>query len=176
MGGRTRENAGFPTNQVKGVDWLYNPGCGGMGAGACYNPAGFSYIYWPIKVNPFSSRNNLLVLHDDNFLPYEDAGDNGMCAHSSGARFEFDVYLFYREPIGALDYTAATGKITVPVTSMLPIDLEFLGEQLPQPTHPDYERKIWVVLDMKATGKMVGGISQQTEVMQTVKLDWEGTP
>lgn len=178
-GSQTRETVGFPSNQVKGWDWRFNPGCGGSGAGSCVLPASYSYIYWPVKVNPFSRRNNLLVLRDDFWLPFTNAGNDGLCPNSEGTRVAFDVLLFYEQPVGALDRSLATGIINVPAGGPLgglPIILEFGEKQLPQPTHPDYERRIWVVIDLGATGYMTGGVAQTAEVMQTIKLDYEATP
>lgn len=179
MGSETRKTVGFPSNQVKGFDFRFNPGCGGSGAGICIDPATYSYIYWPIKVNPFSRRNNLLILRDDDWLPYTDAGYDGLCSHSDGSRVAFDVLLFYQQPTGTLDRSKATGIINVPAGGPiggLPIILEFGEKQLPQPTNVLYERKIWAVIDLGRTGLMTNGLPQQFEVMTTVKLDYEATP
>lgn len=176
MAGETRRPAGFPTNNVKGDDWSFNPGCGGSGAGSCVLPAGFSYIYWPIKVNPFSVRNTLLVLHNDDFLAYTNGGNDGLCPNSDGARIEFDIYLLHQAPTSSLNPALATAKITVPTSTMLPMEFEFPEGMLPQPIDPLYERRIWVAIDLRATGRMIGGRPQVTEAMKTVKLDWEGTP
>lgn len=170
-----RQNLGFPSNQIKGSDWQYWPGCGGSGAGVCYNPAVYSYIYWGIKVNPFSQHNSKLVLHNDSFIPHLD-NPAGICAHNDGAAVGFDVLLFYKEPTGVLDRSKATGIVSVPSSIMLPYEIEFDAEFLPQPDNIDYERRIWAVLDLKQTGLMTNGIPQVTEVMQTLKLNWEGQP
>lgn len=175
-GSQTRENVGFPSNQVKGWDFRFNPGCGGSGAGFCYLPAVYSYIYWSIKVNPFSRRNNKLVLRDDTWLPFTNAGNNGLCPNSEGSRVPFDVLLFYEKPVGTLDRSLATGIINVPTSTALPFTLEFGEELLPQPISPDYERRIWVVIDLGATGYMTGNAPQEIELMQTIKLDYEATP
>ena len=170
-----RRNLGFPSNQIKGSDWSYFPGCGGSGAGGCKVPAAFSYVYWSIKVNPFSMHNSKLVLHNDAFVPHLDS-PTGACTHNEGAATDFDVLLMYEEPIAGLDPSLATGIIPIPAGTTLPYDLEFDAVNIPQPDHPDYERKIWVVLDLKQVGLMIRDIPQITEVMQTVKLNWEGQP
>lgn len=170
-----RRNAGFPSNQIKGLDWYYSAGCGGMGAGDCKLPASFSYIFWEIKVNPFSSHNSKLVLHNDFFKAYQDS-PFGTCTHNAGAPVAMELLLFYKQPVGALDKSKATASISIPAGITMPYEVEFDATNLPQPTHPDYERKIWAVLDIGQTGLMIGGIAQKTEVMQTVKLNWEGQP
>lgn len=171
----SRENLGFPSNQVKGDDFSYYAGCGGSGAGSCYSPATFSYIYWPIKVNPFSVHNSKLVIHNDSFVPREDT-PVGICTHNGGAAVDFDVLLLYKEPSTGLDRSLATGVISVPASVSLPYDLEFDAANIPQPDNPNYERKIWAVADLKQAGRMIGGVAQITEIMQTIKLNWEGQP
>lgn len=172
---QSRRTLGFPSNQTKGSDWDYFAGCGGSGAGACVLPAGFSYIYWGIKVNPFSMHNSKLVLFNDFFKPYTDS-PSGFCDHNDGSPRGFDVLLLHEAPISGLDRSKATGIISIPDSIALPYELEFDAEHLPQPDHPDYERRIWVALDLGTTGLMVNGIAQVTEVMRTLKLNWEGQP
>ena len=169
-----RRNLGFPTNQIKGSDWTYYPGCGGLGATLCFEPASYSYIYWSIKVNPFSVHNSELVLHNDGFAPHTDS-PVGVCLHNDGAQRGFDILLLHESPVGGLDRSLATGIITVPDDITFPYELEFEAEHIPQPDHPDYERRIWVALDLGTTGLMTG-LPQNSEVMQTVKLNWEGRP
>lgn len=170
-----RRNKGFPSNQIKGVDWTFSPGCGGAGAGGCQLPATFNYIFWEIKVNPFSQHNSELVLHSDFFKAYTDI-PTGTCPHNIGSSVDMELLLFYKQPTGALDKSQATGSVSIPAGIMMPYDVEFDAVNLPQPTHPDYERKIWAVLDLGQTGLMIGGIDQKTEVMNTLKLNWEGQP
>lgn len=171
----SRKSLGFPSNQIKGSDWLYFAGCGGMGAGSCYDPAAFSYIYWPIKVNPFSVHNSKLVLHNDGFVPHLDI-PLGICTHNDGAAVAYDILLLYEEPVTSLDRSKATGVISVPPSVTPPFDIEFDAENIPQPDNPAYTRRIWVVADLKQTGLMVNGLPQVSELLQTVKLNWEGQP
>jgi len=173
----------FPVGQIRGSDYSYNPGCGGLGAGSCVLPANFSYIYWPIKVNPFSVFNKQLTLRNTSFLPYLNAGSNGTCANSNGAQQSFDIYLMYKAPVASLNTSLAVSRVVVPNNVTLPFDVTFEGNmadisknQLPQPTSPQYERIIWVVLDLKQTGLMTGGLPQVGEAMKTIHLDWEGQP
>lgn len=176
-GSLTRNDVGFPANVVKGDDFNWSPGCGGKGAGQCYPAASFSYMYWSIKVNPFSRRNTLLVLQNNGFIPYFDAGSDGFCDHSDGAQAPFDVYLFYEQPTGTkLDTSQAVAHVAVPNTATLPFNIEFLEANIPQPVNVDYERKIWVAVDLHQTGTMVAGRPQVSELMQTLKLNVEATP
>lgn len=171
-----RRSQGFPSNQIKGDDWLYNAGCGGMGAGECKLPAGFSYIFWEIKVNPFSAHNSKLVLYNESFRAFTDS-PLGICDHNEGTPVDIELLLFYKQPTGAtLDKSLATGSVTIPANIMLPFEVEFDAAFLPQPTNPSYERKIWAAIDLGATGLMINGVPQKTEALQTVKLNWEGQP
>ncbi len=170
-----RRNLGFPSNQTKGDDWGYFAGCGGAGGGGCVDPANFSYIYWGIKVNPFSMHNSKLVLLNESFKPYTDSSA-GFCDHNADQPRGFDVLLLYKAPISGLDRSKATSIVTIPANITLPYEIEFDSQDIPQPDHPDYERRIWVALDMYTSGLMIEGIAQNTEVMKTLKLNWEGRP
>ena len=171
-----RRSQGFPSNQIKGDDWVYGAGCGGMGAGECKLPATFSYIYWEIKVNPFSMHNSKLVLYNELFRAFTDS-PVGLCTHNQGVPVDLELLLFYRQPTGVeLDKSKATGAVQIPAGITLPYEVEFDAVNIPQPTHPDYERKIWAAIDLGGTGRMIGGIPQKSEVLQTIKLNWEGQP
>lgn len=170
-----RRSLGFPSNQIKGADWFYGAGCGGMGAGGCQLPAAFSYIFWEIKVNPFSQHNSKLVLYNDYFKAHQDI-PFGTCPHNTGGPVDIELLLFYKQPTGQLDKSKSTARVSIPADITLPLEVEFDAVSLPQPTHPDYERKIWAVIDLGQTGRMIGGIEQKTEVMKTLKLNWEGQP
>lgn len=175
---QSRRSLGFPSNQIKGADWRYYAGCGGGGAGGCPLPASFSYMYWAIKVNPFSMHNSKLVLHNDGFAPYTDAGPDPFtgCPHTDGLQRGFDVILLRQSPASGLSRSLATAIVSVPADITFPYELEFEAEHLPQPDHPDYDRRIWVALDFGATGYLTRGLPQNAEAMQTVKLNWEGQP
>ena len=175
MSADSRREMGFPTNTIKGSDYSYYAGCGGSGAVGCVLPATFSYLYWPIKVNPFSVKNTKLVLHNDYFSPYADSAV-GTCAHNQGARLGFNLLLFYKEPTGVLDYSKATGNVAISNSLSFPYEIELDMDYLPQPDNSNYERKIWVVCDFGQIGVMIGGLPQISEVMQTIKLNWEGNP
>lgn len=172
MASESRRTLGFANNLVKGSDFLYFAGCGGSGAGSCHTPATYSYMYWPIKVEPFSVRNTKLVLHNDGFAPKLD-NPVGVCTHNDGAQQGFDVLLFYQSPATGLDRSKAVGKITVPSSITFPYELEFDAVNIPQPDNALYERRIWVAIDFGVTGLMTNDLPQTSEVMKTVKLDKE---
>ncbi len=170
-----RRSAGFPSNNIKGTDWSYFAGCGGMGAGSCVLPAAFSYMYWEIRVNPFSAHNSKLVLYNEGFKPFTETS-LGICAHNDDMPQGFDIMLLHEEPIASLDRSKATSIISVPANILLPYELEFDAPDIPQPVDADYERKIWVAVDLGRTGLMVDGLPQKSELMKTIKLNWEGQP
>jgi len=180
---RSRFIPTFPVGQIKGADYSYNPGCGGLGGGSCILPADYDYIYWPVKVSPFSVFNRQFILRDTTFLPYTNAGSNVTCPDSNGVQQAFDVYLLYKAPVASLDVSAAVSHVSVPNNVTLPFDMTFEGSltdlsknQIPQPTNPLYERRIWVAIKLPSTGLMTGGIIQTHEAMKTINLDWEGRP
>jgi hypothetical protein len=180
----SRRQKGFPVGQIKGSDWAWEPGCGGVGGdGACIPAADFRYLYWEIKVNPFSRFNKFLLLHNDFFQVRADDGPAEGCDHTSGTQVAFDLLLSYKAPVNdVLDPEMVTGGITVPNDVTLPYDLEFLGSEvegenmIPQPISSDYERKIWAVVDMYQTGHMINGLPANSRVMDTSDIDWEGHP
>ena len=166
MSSESRIPAGFPSTRLKFSDWGYSPGCGGGGATGPTIYADFSYMYWAVKVNPFSVYNNQLIIKNDTFYPYD----------SSYNKYPYDLMLFYQEPVGVLDRTKAVGIIHVPVTELVPILFEFNDDNIPQPINALYERKIWVVADFGVTGLNLLNHPQNYELFNTVKLSYEGAP
>lgn len=174
----SKRSNGVPSNSVKGSDYSYFPGCGGSGAGPCVLPATFSYVYWPIKVNPFSTRNNLLVLFNETFIPRTNT-PTGLCANNPDQKINYDILLMYDEPVGIIDRSKAVSIVSIPATTQLPFEVEFSGSdnqasnQIPQPIDNRYKRTIWVVIDLFSTGLMLNGIPQKFEALKTIKLNYE---
>lgn len=164
---------GYPKNLVRGSDFAYNPGCGGMGAGVCYLPANFTYIWWRIYATNFVVRNRKLVLQNIDFKSYLNAGNNGICPNSNGASVDYDVILSYASD--PLDFSAANEatRITIPGSQTLPFELLFDATQIPQPDDPRWTGIFTVIVDLKASGRMIDGHAQTDNVLKTVDYDYD---
>lgn len=174
MGAQDIKITGFPKNQIRGSDFTYSPGCGGSGAGACYNPASFRYIWWYIYPTAFLVRNRKLVLQNVDFKSYLDAGNDGICSHSNGASQDYDVLLCYQPPSGdVLDEDDVKTRITIPGAQSLPFNMEFEGDAIPQPTDANWSGVFYAVIDLKTTGRMIDGRTATNTVFKTVNYDYD---
>lgn len=173
MGALDRPVIGYPKNLVRGSDFTYSPGCGGNGAGQCFLPATFSYIWWRIYATNFVVHNRKLVLQNTDFKSYLDAGNDGLCPHSEGASVDYDIVLSYASDEGDLSPANECTRITIPGSQTLPFEIEFNDTQLPQPTDPRWTGIFTVVIDLKATGRMIGSTTQTSQVLKTVDYDYD---
>lgn len=164
---------GYPKNLVRGSDFNYSPGCGGMGAGFCYLPANFSYIWWRIFATNFVVKNRKLVLQNTNFKAYTNGGNNGLCPNSEGISQDYDIVLSYASDSGDFTPAREAARVTIPGSQTLPFEVQFDDLQLPQPDNVLWTGIFTVIIDLKTTGRMIGGITQQTIVMKTVDYDYD---
>jgi hypothetical protein len=173
MGAQDIPVLGYPKNLVRGSDFDYSPGCGGMGAGFCYLPASFSYIWWRIFATNFVVKNRKLVLQNIDFKSYLNAGSDGICPNSEGASQPYDIVLSYAAD--PLDFTPENEacRITIPGDQTMPFEVEFNSLQIPQPDDPRWNGIFTVMIDLKTTGRMVGGVAQTAIVMSTVDYDYD---
>lgn len=173
MGAQDITITGYPKNLVRGSDFAYSPGCGGSGAGFCYLPANFTYIWWRIYATNFVVRNRKLVLQNIDFKSYLNAGNDGICPNSEGASQPYDVVLSYASD--PLDFTPANeaARVTIPGGQTLPFEIEFNELQIPQPKDPRWTGIFTVIIDLKATGRMIGGRAQTAQVLKTVDYDYD---
>lgn len=173
MGARDIPVQGYPKNLVRGSDFDYSPGCGGSGGGSCTLPAGFRYIWWRIYATSFVVRNRKFTLLNTDFKSYLNAGSDGICANSEGASQDYDVLLVYQADGGIFVEDDVAARVTIPGAQTLPFELTFEGDQIPQPTHPSWGGIFYVVIDLKTTGRMIGGLPATAVVMKTTDYDYD---
>lgn len=173
MGAKDIIVQGYPKNLVRGSDFSYSPGCGGSGAGFCYLPASFSYIWWRIFATNFVVRNRRLVLQNISFKSYANAGNNGLCPNSEGASQDYDVVLSYASDPSNINAANELTRVTIPGSQTIPFELEFSAIQIPQPTDPRWNGIFLVIIDLKTTGRMIGGLAQTAQVLKTVDYDYD---
>jgi hypothetical protein len=166
------KSQGFFTNTIKGNDLSYSPGCGGYGALACYLPAAFRYMAYKIPASYFVVKNRQLILQNNSFKTYIDAGYNGICDHSNGASADYDVYLAY-DWNGTFDINKITTVAHILGATTLPFYMKFDDTQLPQPDNLAWTGFIWVITDLLTTGRMLGGIPYDTQIYKTTNYDFD---
>lgn len=163
---------GYPKNLVRGTDFDYSPGCGGMGGAGCQIPAAFRYIYWPIFATNFVTKNRQLILQNTFFKSHLDGGAGGGCAHTEGASTDYDVLLVYDAAGGVFSEDDVTARITIPGAQTVPFELVFNDDQIPQPTNLAWQGLFYVVIDLYATGRMVRA-GETTMVFKTTNYDYD---
>lgn len=175
MGATDVTKKGYPKNQVRGSDFSYSPGCGGIGGGSCVLPATFRYIYWPIYGTNFAVYNRKLTLLNTTFKSNLNAGNNGFCPNSNGASQDYDILLCYQPPdfSGVLDPVNIVGRATVPAAATLPFEVTFEGDQIPQPSSLLWGGIVYVVIDLYETGRMIDGNGQRSMVLKTTNFDYD---
>lgn len=164
---------GFPKNQLRGYDFAYSPGCGGSGAGFCYLPASFRYIWWRVYANSSLVFNRKFTLLNTDFKSYLNAGFDGICANSQGASQDYDVLLVYQADGGIFTEDMVVSRTTVSGSATLPFYLDFNSNQIPQPNNVNWGGIFYVVIDLKATGRMIGGVPATAQVMKTTNYDYD---
>lgn len=172
MGASDLIKQGYPKNLVRGSDFLYSPGCGGMGGGSCGIPATFRYIWWRIYASNFVVRNRKFVLQNTTFKSYLDSGPGGGCDHNEGASVDYEVLLCYQADGGIFTEADVVSRVTVSGAQTLPFELEFNGDAIPQPTSTSWTGIFYVVIDLQATGRMVRA-SSTSVVMKTTNYDYD---
>lgn len=173
MGAQDIKIVGYPKNLVRGNDFGYSPGCGGMGGGSCILPAAFSYIWWRQYATSYITRNRRFTLLNIEFKSYLNAGSDGICPNSNGASQDYDIVLSYAAD--PLDFSEANeaGRITIPGAQTLPFEVTFENDQIPQPADPRWNGIFTVIIDLKATGRMIDGRPQDQPVMKTTNYDYD---
>lgn len=172
MGAGDLTKKGYPKNLVRGSDFSFSPGCGGLGGGGCQLPATFRYIWWRIFGTNFLVYNRKLTLQNTDFKSYLNAGSDGFCPNSEGASVDYDVLLVYSADGGVFTEDDVVSRVTVPGAQTLPFELEFNDIQIPQPDDPRWTGIFYVVIDLGTTGRMVRATSTTT-VMKTTNYDYD---
>lgn len=176
MGSQVTRDQAFPTNYIKGADWIYAPGCGGKGGTPCPVPTTYSYIWWTIRPSKFAVRNRHLILQNLTFGAFTDAGPDPYgtgCNSSDGVQQGYTLYLLYGLPSDNNFAAHATASKVIPASQSLPFYLNFDSPNLlPQQNSPNWTGLIYVVLDLGKTG-LLTGVPQNYEAMATVNLDFD---
>lgn len=172
MGARDVPVLGYPKNLVRGSDFDYSPGCGGMGGGSCGVPATFRYIWWRIYGTNFITKNRQLILQNTYFKSHLDGGVGGGCAHTEGASVDYDVLLVYQADGGVFTEDDVTARITIDGAQSLPFELVFNDVQIPQPDDPRWGGIFYVVIDLYETGRMVRAV-ETSQVFRTTNYDYD---
>ena len=172
MGAQDIPVIGYPKNLVRGSDFDYSPGCGGLGGGGCQIPATFRYIWWRIYGTNFIVKNRQLILQNGYFKSYLNGGPAGGCDNSEGASVDYDVLLVYQADGGVFIEDDVVSRVTIPGGQTVPFELVFNDTQIPQPTHPSWGGIFYVVIDLYATGRMVRAAAT-TQVFKTTNYDYD---
>lgn len=144
MGAQDTQDQGYPKSLQK-KDWALYRYCGGAGGGDCPVVQNNTHVSFAIDVNPFLVRNRSMVLRNPEFFGvvfFEDLGPSGFCSSSYDINNPQDWYLGFD-----VDNTLTDGEVIeqnlLQDNLAPPFDIEVSGKDLPQPTDPNWNDKIY---------------------------------
>lgn len=143
-------NVGRPDAQVDG-GFIFYQYCGGKGGGGCVNPLGTTGKVLSYRMPRFIVRNKRIIFENKEFYGvriYTDAGAAGLCSHSLGVEQGFYMALSSNGALTDAE-VQAQGKF---ITGALPMDIEFLAKDIPQPVEAAWDGYIFVHLYWGNTG------------------------
>lgn len=145
MGSQDTQSQGYPKSLQK-KDWAIYKYCGGAGGGDCPVVQNKTQVVFAIEVNPFLVRNRDLLLRNPEFFGFvifEDLGATMFCANSYDVNDPKEWYLGFSAD-GNLTDAEVIAQGLLQDDPAPPFDMEVAGRQLPQPTDPLWEDKIYV--------------------------------
>ncbi len=134
---------GAPKSQQDYDPVLLFRNCGGSGGGGCVLPIGLTHVIWAYRVPKFITYNRKIIFDNPEFLGvriYNDAGSNGFCPNTIGTEQTFWVGLGVSSSLDP----ETTAKKGVELSGVLPYQIEFQADKIPQPTDPLYVNIIYV--------------------------------
>ena len=172
-----RQEKGYRTGQIKGKDFIYITGVGGMGgSNANSQLAAFRYLWWAIPAHRLAVLNTKLEIINDNFEVYDRYATPKNPAQSPQP---YRILLSTKAPINDT-VSPSIVKSTTSVPAGTGINRSWVMDEamLPQPTDDEYSGKMYVIVDMLTTGKapisdeVLSG-KPEYEAMRTKIYDYE---
>lgn len=164
-------NVGRPDASVDAgfMFWQY---CGGKGGGGCVNPLGVTGKVLSYRMPRFIVRNKRIIFENKELYGvriYSDGGAAGFCSHSLGVEQGFYMAL---SSDGNLtdEEVVQRGKF---ITGALPMDIEFLAKDIPQPVLPTWDGYIFVHLYWGNTSFVSEGDTIDENSMRIKKHDYD---
>lgn len=172
-----RREKGYRTGQIKGKDFMYVTGTGGMGGSdADTSPAAFRYLWWTIPAHRLAVLNTKLEIINENFEVYDRYLTSTVFTQTPQP---YRMLLSTKPPVNDVVDSMAV-KSTAYVSAGTGIGRIWVMDEtmLPQPTDDEYSGKIYVIVDLLATGKAPLGdiqlnLTREYEAMRTKIYDYE---
>lgn len=140
-----RLDLGYPKSKVDSPTGYWFLICGGMGAGSCLLPIGFTQFVYAIKVPKFIVFNRSLLFMNDNAIDIgDDGGTSGFCDHSFGTRKPFWI-AFSADGILTDAQVKSKGKM-FNQAAYPAYNIFIQAKDLPQPSDASWQGKIYVHL------------------------------
>lgn len=151
--------------------------CGRMGGGACIVATGATGAVLEYRIQRNIVRNRRIVFENKQCYGvriFTDAGPAGLCDHSAGVAK--DCYMALSADGGLTDTEVqARGKI---LTGALPYEIEFVGDEIPQPKDAAWQNSIFVHLYwgdatyINQTSDIIGALPTN-ESFRIIKHDYD---
>ncbi len=171
MSSNGQQNRAYPRSEHKAVGaYLLGASCaGGKGGGATCYPIGYSMKVIEYKVPKFDVYNRKVILFNKSFDVYLDGGaDPGFPGgRLAGARMDWWLGFGTTDALTAEQVVAQNIKITTPY----PCEIEVDAADLPQPTDPSWENKIFIYMYWGNPNFVIG--TRQDIDLDVIKHDYD---
>lgn len=144
MGASDLNAAGYRSATVI-KDFEFVQYCGGMGGGNFALLMNTQRAIFKIKNNPFTVRNEKLILLNEQFTVNVNAGANGMGGYNEGARLPL-YWAATHDPAAITDAQIIARNNVIPSTTAPPYYVTMEADDLPQPINPGWAGFTYVII------------------------------
>lgn len=164
-----RKDLAYPKSKIDDKMAFWFVYCGGSGAGFCLLPLGTTQFVYPIRVPKFIVFNRSLLLNN-NFVDIgTDGGSDGFCPNSFGVRQPW--YLAFSADGVMTDQEVIAKGMMFNQPAEPSYDIFVQAKDLPQPTDPDWQGRIYVHIVWASSSYMNRHGNLFPDVFKIVKHD-----
>lgn len=167
-----RADLAYPKSKVDAFQAYWYVYCGGSGAGSCLFPLGITQYVYPIRVPKFTVFNRSLLLRNQSAVDIgTNGGSDGFCANSYGSRVPW--YLAFSATGVMTDAEVKARGIMLNQSADDPYDILVQAKDLPQPSDPDWQGRIYVHMVWDSAGYVNKWGSFRDDMLTLVKHDMD---
>lgn len=167
-----RADLAYPKSKVDAWQAYWYVYCGGSGAGSCLLPLGITQYVYPIRVPKFTVFNRSLLLRNQSAIDIgTNAGSDGLCPNSWGVRRPW--YLAFSATGVMTDAEVKARGVMLNQSADDPYDIFVQSKDLPQPSDPDWQGRIYVHMVWESAGFMNAFGAFHDDMLTLVKHDMD---
>lgn len=152
---------GRPDAEVE-ASYLYFRYCGGVGAGDCLTPIGATSIVLSYRIPRFVVRNRKIIFENRELFGiriYTDGGSDGLCPNSLDVEQNWYIALSADGILTDAEIIARGQQLS----GVLPYQIEFLEDDIPQPKEASWQGRIFVHIYWGSAVYLNEGLNPITE-------------